>query len=66
MKRERVLAALRTACAWFEWGTPSDMKAAGALQDAADAVRDGKLDLDTAQALLDGYRARSLALRGAR
>ena len=64
LSREDVIAALRTACAWFEWGDPSDMKAAGALQDAADAVRDGKLDLDTARVLLDGYRARSLALAG--
>jgi hypothetical protein len=64
MNREDVTGALRTACCWFEWSDPPDMKAAGALQDAADAVRDGKLDLGTAQALLDGYRARSLALRG--
>jgi hypothetical protein len=59
-----VISALRTACCWFEWGDPSDLKAAGALQDAADAVRDGKLDLGTARILLDGYRARSLALAG--
>jgi hypothetical protein len=57
-----VISALRTACCWFEWGEPADKRAAGALQDAADAVRDGKLDLDTARVLLDGYRARSLAL----
>jgi hypothetical protein len=66
MNREDVIAALRTACAWFEWSAVPDKVAAGALQDAADAVRDGKLDLDTARVLLDGYRARSLALRGAR
>jgi hypothetical protein len=66
LNRANVISALRTACCWFEWGDPSDLKAAGALQDAADAVRDGKLDLDTARALLDGYRARSLALGGGR
>ncbi len=66
LSREDVISALRTACCWFEWDDPSDRKAAGALQDAADAVRDGKLDLDTARALLDGYRARSLALGGGR
>ena len=66
LSREDVISALRTATCWFEWGEPSDPKAAGALQDAADAVRDGKLDLDTARALLDGYRARSLALGGGR
>lgn len=60
MNREDTILALRTACCWFEWGEPPDMKAAGALQDAADAVRDGKLDLGTARTLLDGYRARSL------
>ena len=64
LNRANVISALRTACSWFEWGDPSDLKAAGALQDAADAVRDGKLDLDTARVLLDGYRARSLALGG--
>jgi hypothetical protein len=64
LNRANVISALRTACSWFEWGDPSDVKAAGALQDAADAVRDGKLDLDTARVLLDGYRARSLALGG--
>jgi hypothetical protein len=60
MNREDVIGALRTACVWFEWATPPDSAAAAALQDAADAVRDGKLDLDTARTLLDGYRARSL------
>jgi len=66
LNRADVISALRTACCWFEWDDPPDKKAAGALQDAADAVRDGKLDLSTARALLDGYRARSLALGGGR
>ena len=66
LSREDVISALRTACCWFEWGDPADKKACAALQDAADAVRDCKLDLDTARALLDGYRARSLALGGGR
>ena len=66
LSRADVISALRTACCWFEWRSAPDRIAAEALQDAADAVRDGKLDLDTARALLNGYRARSLALGGAR
>lgn len=62
LSREDVISALRTACCWFEWAEPPDKVAAGALQDGADAVRDGKLNLDAARALLDGYRTRSLAL----
>jgi hypothetical protein len=60
LTREDIISALRTACAWFEWGEPSDLKAAGALQDAADAVRDGKMGLDAARSLLDDYRTRAV------
>jgi len=42
-----------------------DRIAAGQLQDAADALRHGKMEMSTATALLDGYRQRSLVLRRA-
>ena len=57
LSREDAISALRTACCWFEWSDPPDLKAAGALQHAADAVRDGKMGLDAARMLLDEYRA---------
>ena len=51
---------LRIACAWFEWSEPPDLVAAQQLQDAADAVRDGRMGLDAAQNLLNDYRARAV------
>lgn len=65
MSREDLIDRLRIACAWFEWSEPPDMIAAGQLQDAADALRDFKITESTAAALLDGYRQRGAALRGA-
>lgn len=66
LDRDNLIAALRTACAWFEWAEPPDRVAAGQLQDVADALRDGKLDTETARLLLDGYGARALTLGGVR
>lgn len=65
MSRQDLISRLRIACVWFEWAEPPDRVAAGLLQDAADALRDGKIEMSTAAALLDGYRQRSLVLRGA-
>ena len=65
LSRGNLIERLRLACAWFEWADPPDRVAAGQLQDAADALRDGKLDMATAQQVLDGYRARALTLGGA-
>jgi hypothetical protein len=43
---------LRELCAWYEWSHPPNLAAATALQDAADAVKEGALSNEAADVLI--------------